>query len=164
MRLLPVAVLGLAVSSCTPTDSPVSPASHSSSLDPSVLPLAAAGLGLREDLFRIVHPSDGAIVWAEQPFTVILEQQLPNGPSQGIGVLDASADGLTWRLLAQFPWTRQESEIRFTAILPAPIPFHLRIRVFEEEGGPPWIESDPILVEGRVAPPTWWDIAPGVRG
>jgi hypothetical protein len=163
LRILLAAVLGLTVSSCTPNGTPLSPASPSD-LDPSVLPLAAGGFGVREDSFRIVHPTDGAIVWAQQPFTIILEQQLASGPLQGTGILDGSADGLTWRPLAEFPWSRQESEIRFTAILPAPTTFHLRVRVFEDGAQAPWIESDPVVVEGREAPPTWDDITPGVRG
>jgi hypothetical protein len=165
MRFVLAAVLGLVVSSCTPSDSPVSPVSPvPPGVDAPWLAAPTSAHSQGEDYFQIVHPAEGAIVWVDQPITIILDQELQGGPVQGLGVLDASVNGTHWRTVSEFAWSRQETRIRFTAILPVPNTFQLRVRVYEDGSEIPWIESPVVTVEGREAPPTFEDIAPGVRG
>jgi hypothetical protein len=78
-----------------------------SDLGPGPLAPSAAAPAFAE--LRIVSPADGALVTGVG-LTVLAEQQVRGGPSQGTAQLQSSPDGRSWSPLgAAFAWSAQDA-------------------------------------------------------
>jgi hypothetical protein len=115
------ALLGacVAVGACSDADNGPGP------LSPSLSAPAFAEL-------RIVSPADGSLV-AGAGLSVLAEQEVRGGPTQGIAQLQVSADGRSWAPLgAAFAWSAQDA---YLAVGPVPMSgsgaAQLRLVVYE---------------------------------
>jgi len=103
-------------------------------------------LGRGDDALRLVEPSDGSAVHAGEAFVVLVVQRLRDGPLQGRGQAELSADGVAWENLGPpFPWSRQGDEFSAFATIPEPGSWWLRVRIPGHVTDPARVCARPVL-------------------
>ncbi|HMB71779.1 MAG TPA: hypothetical protein VKU85_20880 [bacterium] len=92
---------------------------------------------------RIVSPADGSLVTGAG-LSILAEQQVQGGPSQGVAQLQASADGQSWASLgAAFAWSAQDAYLTLGPVaMTGSGTAHLRLVVYEAFPQDPFLVSD----------------------